>query len=55
MVVRKLGFDKWERVEANKSSGGLLCLWKDEVEIVVEWKLDNLICSTVKDFNKKDL
>lgn len=54
-VARKLGFEKWEGVEANGRSGSLIWLWKEEIEIKIEWKLENVICSTIKDYNQKDL
>lgn len=35
-VARKLGFEKWKRVEANGRSGGIIWLWKEEIDLEVE-------------------
>lgn len=53
-VAKKLGFDHFDVVEAREQSGGLLWLWKVEVELEIVWKSTNIFCCTVKDHNKQD-
>lgn len=52
--VKKWRFDNFEMVEAKRKARGLLWLWKDEIDVEVVWKIENVVSTVVKGIDKQE-
>lgn len=51
---KKLGFDFAEIVDAKGTAGGLIFLWKQEIDVSIVWKSFDTFCCTVKNREGKE-